>query len=77
MDCTHVYWDKCPVGLANICTGKEKSPTLAFQCVVDHARHIHHISTFFYGSYNDKNITMNDSFPIDVYNGLYKDEDSL
>lgn len=24
VDCTHIYWGKCPVGLTNLCTGKEK-----------------------------------------------------
>ena len=33
MDVTHVYLKKCPVELKNLCTGKEKRPTLAFQCV--------------------------------------------
>lgn len=40
MDCTHIRWDKCPSNLQNVCRGKEKYPSLAFQVVVDHARRI-------------------------------------
>ena len=47
MDCTHVFWDKCPKLLKHKCTGKEKFPTGAFQVVVDHARRIHHVSAPF------------------------------
>mmetsp|Transcript_31718 Transcript_31718/g.43515 ORF Transcript_31718/g.43515 Transcript_31718/m.43515 type:complete len:434 (-) Transcript_31718:776-2077(-) len=66
MDCTHVFWDKCPNELRHKCFGKEKSPTLAFQVVVDHARRIHHVSDPFYGATNDITITYNDTYPMQL-----------
>ena len=29
-DCVHLKWDRCPVGLAQLCSGKEGYPTLAY-----------------------------------------------
>ena len=75
MDCTHLYLDKCPVEFTNICTGKEGKPTLAFQLAVDHFRRIYHCSQHFYGSFNDKTITVthNDEFVRAVMNGVLQD----
>jgi hypothetical protein len=39
-DRVHFHWDKCPAGLSNACTGKEKLPTLAFQFEVSHTKWI-------------------------------------
>jgi hypothetical protein len=51
MDCTHLPWDKCCASLKVQCTGKEKEPTLSFNCIVDHTRLVHHCSTvLFYQS---------------------------
>lgn len=69
MDCTHVTLDKCPIEFANICTGKEGKPTLAFQLAVDHFRRIFNCSQYFYGSHNDKTISHNDPFVRAVING--------
>ena len=41
VDCTHIFWSKCPVPMTNLCTGKEKFPSLSFEVVVDHERRIH------------------------------------
>jgi hypothetical protein len=72
MDVTHVWWARCPPELVWSCTGKEEHPTLAFQCVVDHNRRIHHVSVPFFGGTNDKTITKNDSFPLRVACGKYR-----
>lgn len=56
LDGTKIAWDRCPSESSNVCTGKEKSPTLGFQCLVNHSRQIYHISSFFVGSSTD--ITM-------------------
>lgn len=72
MDCTHVRWERCPVEYTNHCIGKEGYPTLAFQVVVDHTKRIHHVSRYFFGACNDKQITNNDSYPIEIMQGKYK-----
>ena len=64
MDCTHVFWDKCPERLKFLCKGKEGKPSVAFQAVVDHTRRIHHISKPFYGATNDISITYQDTYPM-------------
>ena len=56
IDCTHILLNKCPKEFVNICTGKEKKPTLAFQVVVSHDRRALMVSDAFFGSYNDKQI---------------------
>ena len=50
MDCTHLHWNKCPTWLHSLCKGKEGYPSLAFNCVVDHFRLIHHVSEVFVGT---------------------------
>ena len=54
MDCNHISWDKCSYTLKNMCTGKEKEPTLSFNCIVDHSRLIYHCSLAFSGASNDR-----------------------
>ena len=54
MDCNHIPLDKCSYTLKNLCTGKEKEPTLSFNCIVDHSRLIHHCSLAFSGACNDR-----------------------
>ena len=54
--------------------GKEHKPTLAFQVVVSHTRMFMHVSNYFYGTWNDKQITVNDTYPMDVFGGeLFRD----
>ena len=54
--------------------GKEKKPTLAFQVVVSHTRKFMHVSEYFYGTWNDKQITVNDTYPMEVFGGeLFRD----
>ena len=69
MDCTHILWHRCPKISRNICTGKEAKPTVAFQVIVDHSRKIMHVSKWFYGTWNDKQITGNDTFPMKLWGG--------
>jgi hypothetical protein len=70
MDCTHVGWHKCPVDWTNLMTGASGKPSIAFQVVVDHNRMILHCSKWFYGTWNDKQITVQDTYPIKLMQGL-------
>ena len=74
VDVTHCFLDKCPSIFTNLCTGKEKKPTLAFETVVTHRKKIISISKGEYGSFNDKTICRMDTFVNDVMRGdLYSD----
>jgi hypothetical protein len=69
-----VRWGKCPVKKSNYCTGKEKIPTLAFQCVVDHDKRVLLVSKVFWGAANDKEILRNvpetQQFLLEKYNNI-------
>ena len=39
-DCVHLKWDRCPVDIAQLCSGKEGYPTLAYSFTVGHHRRI-------------------------------------
>lgn len=54
LDCTHIYWKRCPREWTNYCTGKEKTTTLAFLVVVDHDKRVLICSDAFFGAANDK-----------------------
>ena len=69
MDATHIFWARCPPKLHKLCTGKEKKPTLAWNCVVDHAYGIHHVSDLIYGATNDITLARNDDYPKKFSNG--------
>lgn len=74
IDCVHVWWDRCPVNIANVCLGKEKYPTLAWQVVVNHKRRILSVSRSHYGAENDLTIARYDQFIMDMHWGhKYKD----
>jgi len=68
VDVTHCILDKCPAEFANLCKGKEKKPTLAFEVVVSHRKKILSISKGEFGSYNDKTICRMDPFLVNVMN---------
>lgn len=53
-DCVHVHWERCPHGLANLCTGKEGYPSLSYQATVNHKMRFMSCIKGFYGSVNDK-----------------------
>ena len=69
VDCVHLVWDRCPAGLGNVCRGKDKVPTLAFQVVASHTKKILSVSQYFWGTVNDKTISRADQ----VFN-LFRDE---
>jgi hypothetical protein len=54
IDCTHIFWKRCPKEWANYCMGKEKCATLSFQVAVDHDKRIILCSGAFFGAANDK-----------------------
>jgi hypothetical protein len=54
IDCTHIFWKRCPKKWTNYCTGKEKCTTLSFQVAVDHDKRIIMCSGAFFGAANDK-----------------------
>ena len=60
VDCVHLVWDKCMAGAASACTGKEGFPTLAFEVSSDHTKRILSCSQYFWGSINDKTISLMD-----------------
>ena len=70
MDATHLWWNKCPVNLVNLCTGKEGYPTLTFNAIVDHHRYIQYVSHAFYGSIPDVAIAQMDPFPRSLMAGV-------
>jgi len=72
MDATHIFWARCPKNLNNLCTGKEHKPTLAWNCVVDHAYGILHVSDCIFGATNDMTLARNDSYPKLFANGGFE-----
>ena len=62
VDCTHVWWGNCPAGLANLYTGKEKVPTIAYEVTIDHAGKCLFVSQGHPGSRSDKTIVKTDDF---------------
>jgi hypothetical protein len=75
-DCVHVKWDRCPVSLSNLCTGKEGYPTLAFQATVNHKMRFMSCTESFYGSNNDKTICKFDQLTMDIKNKvLFQDKE--
>ena len=72
MDATHVGWEKCPVYLTHLCKGKEKFPTVAFNCVVDHFRFIQYVSDAYFGATNDIQICQDDEYPVNLCSGDYE-----
>lgn len=73
VDCTHIFWDKCPVALSNLCKGKEKFPSLSFEVVVDHDRRIHSCTDGFVGTAPDSVIVVNDEYCRSIAEGRFKD----
>lgn len=65
-DCVHLKWDRCPVGLAQLCSGKEGYPTLAYSCTVDHHHRILASTSSYWGAKNDKTIVRGDTYITDV-----------
>jgi hypothetical protein len=62
VDCTHVIWQACPLGLARDHTGKEGVATRLFQVAVNHVRRIISVASSAPGSVNDKTMAHIDPF---------------
>ena len=65
-DCVHLKWDRCPVGLSQLCSGKEGFPTLAYSCTVDHHHRILASTSSYWGAKNDRTIVRGDTYITDV-----------
>ena len=61
MDVVHFNWGGCPAAWANLCTGKEGFPTLAYEAICDHSGCVIALTPGHYGAYNDKTIVRFDS----------------
>ena len=66
-DCVHLKWDRCPIGITNLCEGKEGYPSLSYSCTVDHHRRILGVTRSNYGTRNDKTIVRLDTNIMDVH----------
>ena len=66
VDCTHIHWGMCPAMAQNVFIGKEKIPTLAFECVVDHKGRCLYVSEGHPGARSDKTIVKTDAFVMAV-----------
>ena len=69
-----IVWDKCFAGgVASACTGKEGFPTLAFEVSSDHKKRILSCSQYFWGSINDKTISLMDP----VFDAFFRKPDGM
>ena len=66
VDCTHVYWGRCPALFQNTYSGKEKKPTVAYEVTVNHSGRCLYISPGHPGSRNDKTIVKTDQLVMDL-----------
>jgi hypothetical protein len=66
VDCTHVYWGRCPAYFQNAYCGKEKKATVAYEVTVNHSGRCLYISTGHPGSRNDKTIVKTDKLVMDL-----------
>eukprot|EP00956_Cyclotella_meneghiniana_P025798 scaffold54583_cov64-Cyclotella_meneghiniana.AAC.1 len=73
IDVVHLKWSNCPAGDRNRCTGKEKFPTLAFECISDNKRRILGVSSIQYGTRNDQHIVKLDETVSKLKTEWYKD----
>jgi hypothetical protein len=73
VDCTHVFWDKCPHDLLHLCKDRHTWPSLTFEAVVDHSRRIHSCSEAFYGTTADPTVAAADPYVSSILEGQYRD----
>jgi hypothetical protein len=73
VDCTHVFWDKCPYDKFHMCKGKEGFTSLAFEAVVDHSRRIHSCTQAFWGATPDTVIVNDDAYVQSIRDGHFAD----
>ena len=57
IDCVHLVWDRCPAKWANLCRGKDKVTTIVFEVVASHTKKVMAVSSWYYGTWNDKSIS--------------------
>jgi len=60
MDVVHIPLGRCPMGLSNVCTGKEGYPTLGYNVICDHRGRALALMPGAYGTINDKTIVKHD-----------------
>jgi hypothetical protein len=70
-DVVHIWWDKCPISLTNLYTGKEGYPTIAYEMTCDHSGRILYCTPGFYGSQNDKSIIRFDGLVTKLRSGSH------
>jgi hypothetical protein len=73
VDCTHLFWDKCPHDLLHLCKDRHTWPSLTFEAVVDHSRRIHSYSEAFYGTTADPTVAAADPYVSSILEGQYRD----
>ena len=56
IDCVHLVWDRCPAKWSNLCKGKDKVTTIVFEVVASHTKKVMAVSSWYYGTWNDKSI---------------------
>jgi hypothetical protein len=71
MDGVQLAWEACPYALRQTFTGKEKYPTVGYNCTVDRDMRFMHVTPMFAGRFNDKTKIRYDSFVIALRNGSY------
>ena len=66
VDCTHVYWGRCPALFQGTFSGKEKKLIVAYKVTVNHSCRVLYISAGHPGSRNDKTIVKTDKLVMDL-----------
>ena len=73
IDVVHCKWSNCPAGDAVKATGKEKFPSLAFECVTDNRRRVLGVAPVQFGARNDQHIVRLDPTVKQIRKEWYKD----
>ena len=73
MDGVQIFWDNCPYRLRVTFTGKEKRPTVGFNCTVDHDCKFIYVGELFAGRFNDKTKVRYDKYVEKLRTGEFKD----
>ena len=72
IDVVHLKWSCCPAGDFNRACGKEKFPTVAFECVSDSRHRILGVSPVQFGARNDKHIVRIDPTVALIHEDWYR-----
>ena len=73
MDGVQMLWDACPYQLRVTFTGKEKRPTVGFNCTVDHDCKFLYMGELFTGRFNDKTKVRYDKYVQKLRTDEFKD----